>query len=100
MSSQGEAGIRQQRLRESISIAEAVLVVSADVRRFLSLVVESPDNDAALATLRDTYGFDELHGRAVLDMPVRHLSTRERARLIDVRDNFARELADIEHESR
>jgi DNA gyrase subunit A len=96
MSAQDEHENRRQRLRESIAMAEALLMVANDVQRFLAIVVEAPDNESSILALRQTYGFDEVYARAALDVQVRRLSSLERTRFAEGRDNLIRDLAALE----
>jgi DNA gyrase/topoisomerase IV subunit A len=84
--------MRRQRMQESISLAEALVAVAEDPRKFFDAVVDAPDTPAAIAGLMDLYGFSDLEARVALDLQVRRFSAEERNRLREHPQTLAREL--------
>jgi DNA gyrase subunit A len=88
--------LRRERVREMLAITHALVVVAEDMSRFMALVFDAADPDAALVAIQSAYEFDEVEARAVLDLQARRFSAAERHKLSVARDQLLRELEELE----
>jgi hypothetical protein len=69
--------------RERLSILTAIESALADPVRLLGILLDSEDDDDAIARLIDAFGVDAAQARSVLDLQVRRMIPTQRARIAE-----------------
>ncbi|HVK28753.1 MAG TPA: hypothetical protein VM575_10445, partial [Nocardioides sp.] len=80
---------RIRQVEDRLHVISAVAVALADPVATLALIAAASDEDAALSSLQERFGFDRVQARAVVDMQFRHAAGRHRTAVVRDRDQQA-----------
>jgi DNA gyrase subunit A len=80
--------VARRQARESLAIYETLAFAMERRREVFEVVEASLDPDEAITGVHVLLGVPELHARAVLDLQLRRLTARERARYAEERDRL------------
>lgn len=77
-----------------LDVLNALVAVQADLPAVVELVTSSSDRPEAARRLRERFGISSIGADAVLDMQLARLTAVQRERIVDERDQRAREQRD------
>jgi len=76
---------------ERLHILDAIGIACERRSELIDLIDTSASAEHAVGQLRQTFGFDEVQARAVLDLQIRRLARLERTRIAEEREVLRRE---------
>lgn len=87
---------RIRQVEDRLHVLSALAAALEDPLATLALVAAAPDEDAALGSLQERFGFDRLQARAVVDLQFRRASGRHRTAVLREHDEHASLLTDLQ----
>jgi DNA gyrase/topoisomerase IV subunit A len=82
---------RERSVRSRLEVLDAILIALERRSEVIDVVAESESADEAKASLRVLLGISDLSATANLDLQIRRLAKRERARILEERNRVRRE---------
>lgn len=81
-----------------LQVYEAIAVAANDAHAVLDAMLNAADPDAAHLALRQRYGFSEDQAQAVIEMQFRRMTSNDRRKIKERRDELAAQVEVLEKE--
>ena len=87
---------RLERAKARLHIIEGLLIAVDNIDAVIAIIRSSPDSAAARATLKQKYPLSDIQARAILDMPLRRITSLETDQLRDERKELIGIISELE----